>query len=65
MQALCVLKMPKVGMREWEQIENTAFSVLSSFLQRNSNKTGSNNKVINWETLLIIPFLLQLIKYTK
>lgn len=32
MQALCVLKMPKVGMREWEEIEYTAFSVLNSFL---------------------------------
>lgn len=58
-----MLKMPKVGMREWKEIENTAFSVLKSFLQTNPNKTRSNNKVINWERLLIVPLHLQLIKY--
>lgn len=65
MQALCVLKMPKVRMREWEEIENTAFSVLNSFLQTNPNRRGSNNKVIDGERPPINPLLLQLIKYSS
>lgn len=47
---------------DWEMGEDIAFtacSVLNSFLYMNPWKTGSINKVINWERLVVIPLFPQ------
>lgn len=50
------------------KIAFTACSVLSSFLYMNPRKTGSINKVINWERLVVIPLsprVIQILKCSK
>lgn len=55
-QALCVLKMPKGGMGEWEEIEYTAFSMLNSFCRQIPIKQDQITKLLIGRNFMSLPF---------